>query len=231
MYWYVSFRRGWRGQRTSGAAGTQFLGTRSQQKEATRNRVLEAARLLFETVGYQATTVRAIAARAGVSVGSVFTSYASKAHILDKVMEARLEALILDRSGPAQDLQGSTIDRLQSIFAIHYGAGEPHTQMILAWLSNGFDPNAYGAERPRGRGAQLQEILRHCLAKGQADGDVDMHIDLEPVVDLLIATFAWTFRLIPARGADSEGLSQAMNRHIGVIARSFAPRPLLPAAA
>jgi len=42
------------------------LNQRQTQKEATRRRVIEAARDLFETVGYEETTVREIATQAGV---------------------------------------------------------------------------------------------------------------------------------------------------------------------
>src|SRR5205807_7789 len=45
---------------------------RQTQKEATRGRVIDAARELFDTQGYQGTTIREIARHAGVSVGSVF---------------------------------------------------------------------------------------------------------------------------------------------------------------
>lgn len=47
--------------------------TRSELREATRLRVLDSARRLFEARGFNATTVRAIAADAGVSAGTVMT--------------------------------------------------------------------------------------------------------------------------------------------------------------
>ena len=52
------------------------MGVRDDQKAATREKVLVAARDLFNEVGYEETTIRAIAERAGVSVGSVFTTFA-----------------------------------------------------------------------------------------------------------------------------------------------------------
>src|SRR5690606_8304072 len=67
-------------------------GGRSQQREATRNRVVTAARELFEQNGYEGTTIRDIASRAGVSVGSVFTTFASKGEVLGEVMQQRLDA-------------------------------------------------------------------------------------------------------------------------------------------
>ena len=44
---------------------------RQSHKEVTRRRVVAAARDLFDTHGYQGTTIREIARHAGVSVGSV----------------------------------------------------------------------------------------------------------------------------------------------------------------
>ena len=62
------------------------MGVRDTQKQATRGRVLAAARDLFDAAGFEATTTRQIADRAGVAVGSVFTTFASKAEILSQVM-------------------------------------------------------------------------------------------------------------------------------------------------
>ena len=47
-------------------------GVRQSQKEATRNRVMLAARELFDSKGYEGTTIREIARHAGVS--GTFTS-------------------------------------------------------------------------------------------------------------------------------------------------------------
>ena len=47
----------------------------------------------LDEVGYEASTIRMIATRAGVAVGSVFTTFASKAEILSQVMLHRLDGL------------------------------------------------------------------------------------------------------------------------------------------
>ena len=70
---------------------------RQSQKEATRQRVVNAARELFDTHGYQGTTIREIARHAGVAVGSVFTTFASKGEILSQVMQARIDPLYADK--------------------------------------------------------------------------------------------------------------------------------------
>src|SRR3989344_2754365 len=100
--------------------GSERTPARRSQKEGTRQRVLAAARELFDTHGYQGTTIREIARHAGVAVGSVFTTFASKGEILSGVMQSRLDRLYgeLDRVMP--HLRGSTADRLRTMFAIHF---------------------------------------------------------------------------------------------------------------
>lgn len=51
---------------------------RTLAKAATRQRVVEAARLLFEAGGYEAATIRTIASVAGMSTGAVFASFTGK---------------------------------------------------------------------------------------------------------------------------------------------------------
>ena len=75
--------------------------------------MLDAARQLFEEVGYEAATIRDIARRAGVSVGSVFTGFASKSHVLVEVIWSRLDELYADLEGVASHLRGSTADRVR----------------------------------------------------------------------------------------------------------------------
>jgi AcrR family transcriptional regulator len=62
-------------------------GLRAQRAEATRQRISEAARLLFRRDGYAATTLQAIADEAGVAVQTVYAVYGSKAGILGALRE------------------------------------------------------------------------------------------------------------------------------------------------
>jgi AcrR family transcriptional regulator len=55
---------------------------RRQQAQATRRAVLEAARELFTEHGYVATTITAIAARAGVSPETVYAAFGTKRSLL-----------------------------------------------------------------------------------------------------------------------------------------------------
>ena len=197
---------------------------RQTQKAATRQRVIDAARELFETLGYEETTVRAIAKAAGVAVGSVFTTFASKSDILSQVMADRLDDLYAELDRVVPRLRGSTADRLRSIFAIHFGFETRRTRLFLAHIAAAFDWTRGPDATPYGRNPRLKQIIYDCLADGAARGDVDARIDLGDVVDLLMAAYAWTYRLAAWEDADADAMSQVMDRQIGLIAEGVVPR-------
>lgn len=65
---------------------------RHARSEATRTRLLLAARDLFLTRGYEATSVRAIADRAGVTIGALYGHFVSKRRVLFEVVRAMSES-------------------------------------------------------------------------------------------------------------------------------------------
>jgi AcrR family transcriptional regulator len=197
---------------------------RQTQKQATRNRVIEAARELFDTQGYQGTTIRDIATHAGVSVGSVFTTFASKYDILSQVIHGRLDGLYAELDRVMPHLRGSTLDRLRTMFAIHFAFEVRHKRLFLAFISATYDWTLPPASTPMGRNLRLQEIIRECLAKGVAEGDIDPGIDPQEIVDLLMGAYVWIYRLAAWHDADAPAMTEVMDRQIGLIATGFAPR-------
>lgn len=198
---------------------------RQSQKEATRQRVVASARELFDTHGYQGTTVREIARHAGVSVGSVFTTFASKGEILSEVMQARLEPLYAEIDRVMPHLRGSTADRLRTMFAVHFEFEARHVRLFMSHIAAAYDWTLPAAARPYGRTPRLQDVIRETLEKGRIEGDVRLDIDLQEVVDLLMSAYAWTYRLVITREADAKLLIGVMDRQIGLIAEGFAPKP------
>lgn len=57
------------------------LNRREQAKARTRQAVLDAAKALFDEVGYEAATIRAIAKRMKMSTGAVFANFEDKAEV------------------------------------------------------------------------------------------------------------------------------------------------------
>ena len=200
------------------------MGLRDDQKRATRERVLEAARDLFNEVGYDETTIRAIAERAGVSVGSVFTTFASKAEVLSHVMDSRLGELYGEFDRVLPYLRGTTADRLCSIFAIHYEYEVRRVKLFLAHIAASFSPSNEPGIKPFGRNERLARMLFDVLADGVKRGDVRDDLDLSLVVDTLKAAYAWNYRMAAAMGSDATAMSAVMDRQIGLIAEAWRPR-------
>jgi AcrR family transcriptional regulator len=196
---------------------------RESRKAATRLRVLEAARQLFEEVGYESATIREIARRAGVSVGSVFTGFESKSHVLLEVIRERLDELYADLERVAPHLRGSTADRCRSLFAVHYVFEFRRLRLFLAHLSVAFEWREARDGPVLGSNPRLRGMIRDCLTEGVSRGDVRPGIDLDLVVDLLIGTYAWNYRLAAADGADAGRLTALFDRQVGLIFQGLTP--------
>jgi TetR/AcrR family transcriptional regulator, cholesterol catabolism regulator len=207
-------------------AGQQPAATpvRQSQKEATRQRVIAAARELFDIHGYEGTTIREIARHAGVAVGSVFTTFASKGEILSEVMAARLEPLYAEIDRVMPHVRGSTADRLRTMFAVHFEFEARHVRLFLSHIAAAYDFTLSPSARPYGRNQRLQQVIREILERGIEEGDVRPDVDIQEVIDLMMAAYAWTYRLVITTDADAKALIAVMDRQVGLIAAGFAPR-------
>jgi AcrR family transcriptional regulator len=197
---------------------------RQSQKEATRQRVLSAARDLFDTRGYQGTTIREIARHAGVAVGSVFTTFASKGEILSEVMQARIDPLYAELDRVMPHLHGSVADRLRTMFAVHLEFEAQHVRLFLSHIAAAYDWTLSPGAQPYGRNKRLKGAVVACLEQGKTRGEVRPEVASEEVVDLLMAAYAWTYRLVITDGADARTMIAVMDRQIGLIAEGFEAR-------
>lgn len=97
---------------------------RLEKQAATRASLLLAAQLLFKERGYEAVTLREIAAAAKRSTGSVFANYADKEALFEaavgrKPPPGRLRAFL------AGMVHGVVTEEPRVLFADLYGAREP----------------------------------------------------------------------------------------------------------
>ncbi len=67
---------------------SQGSGSRQEQAKATRRRILTAARELFAEHGYTASTMQAIADRAGVAVQTVYFVFHTKGELLRQLLQS-----------------------------------------------------------------------------------------------------------------------------------------------
>lgn len=198
------------------------MGIREQQKQATRQKVLDAAKALFDDTGYDETTIRAIAQRAGVSVGSVFTTFASKADILGHIMRDRMIGLRAELERVIPHLRGSTCDQVSSLLAIQYSFQMRHPKLFLAYLGASFAPEHSEAFTPFGQNLPLSAPALDVLKAAQARGDIRPDVDLGTVMDVVTGIYGVNYLRV-ARGADAEALSKAADAQLAILFDGLKP--------
>lgn len=199
------------------------MGVREQQKQATRARVLDAARDLFDSDGYEETTIRAIAQKAGVSVGSVFTTFSSKAQILGQIMMERIEALTSELERVTPHLRGTLVDRLSALIAIHYDFQMRRPKLYLAYLSVSFREAHEAGFIRMGSSPGLRAPMRDIIAAAIARGEVGADVDVELAVDTLISLYGFNYLRV-AEGADVRALTEVMDRELKLLFEGLTPR-------
>ncbi|MGE5566564.1 MAG: TetR/AcrR family transcriptional regulator [Parcubacteria group bacterium] len=199
------------------------MGVREQQKQATRAKVLDAARDLFDSAGYEETTIRAIAERAGVSVGSVFTTFASKAEILGQIMNERIEQLSAELEKVVPNLRGSIVDRMSSLIAIHYDFQMRRPKLYLAYLSVSFHVQRASGFVRMGASPALRAPMRDLLAAAIERGEVRADLDIELALDMLVSLYGFNYLRV-AEGADAKELSEILDRELKAVFEGLAAR-------
>lgn len=88
---------------------------RQRRKDARPAELLDAALALFVEKGFAHTRAEEVAARAGVSKGTLYLYYASKEELLKAVIRERLSAEIAAGAGQFERFAGPTADLLREL--------------------------------------------------------------------------------------------------------------------
>ena len=131
------------------------MSTRSTRKAETRAQLRDAARALFADGGFEATSIAAITAQAGVAHGTFYVHFESKAVLLDELLvefneglAQRLAPLWLDPDGGAlRDRVGATAAVFLDTWRDNLGLVEVYAQHVasglrLEQLRDGINPPA-----------------------------------------------------------------------------------------
>lgn len=95
------------------------IGLREQNKFEKRQRIRDAARELFSSLGYDAATLRQIAHRAHVGLGTLFNYAQDKRDLVFLIFNEELDSLTNEALAAAQSQQ-NLIEQLMAIFERHY---------------------------------------------------------------------------------------------------------------
>jgi AcrR family transcriptional regulator len=198
------------------------LGVRDVQKQATRDRVVQAARELFDEIGYEETTIRMVAERAGVSVGSVFTTFESKVDIFNHILFEKFELLFAELQRIAPYLKGTARDRITSLMSIAYGVECQQLDLMISHLAASHGWPRRIEEESNKRHARLLGLFREALEHGVAAGEVRPDIDLDLFVDMLFAVYLRNYRTASYETLTPEQLSALTERQLAVMFQGVA---------
>ena len=97
-----------------------MAGLREKQKVARKQRILEAATILFKRDGYDKTRIEDIAEVAEVSTGTTYNYYHSKADILIAVVSMEVEEILLAGATIVDSPHASVVGALNTLIALYY---------------------------------------------------------------------------------------------------------------
>ncbi len=111
---------------------------RTTKAELTRSSIVDAAMRLFRENGYDATTMRAIADEAGVSLGSAYYYFSGK----EELVQAFYDQIQVEHATAAEPAYGTPVfaDRLRGVMEAFVDVAEPFHDFGGQFFKNAADP-------------------------------------------------------------------------------------------
>ncbi|MEU6241313.1 MULTISPECIES: TetR/AcrR family transcriptional regulator [unclassified Streptomyces] len=171
----------------------------STRREATRQKLYEAAVTLIAEQGFSATTVDEIAERAGVAKGTVYYNFASKSVLFEELLRhgvGLLTASLREAAEQAAAEGGTGVDALDAMiragleFIDRYPA---FTQLYVAelWRTNRAWQSTLMVVRQEAV-AVVENVLREGVAAGEFSPEIDIQLTAAALVGMvLVAALDW----------------------------------------
>ncbi|MFJ5230639.1 TetR family transcriptional regulator [Kitasatospora sp. NPDC088391] len=209
----------------SASASGELAGRRAQPKtdksEATRALILETAMRLFQERGYEKTTMRAIAAEAGVSVGNAYYYFSAKEFLI----QGFYDRMTYDHAADARARMAHTRDfaeRLRLTIESWIDTAAPYHEFSAQFFRTAADPNSalspFSNDSHPAR-ATAVELFRDVLQGSDLAPKLDSElVELLPDVlwlHLMIVVLYWVFDRTP----DTERTREFVRRSTPLVAR------------
>lgn len=182
---------------------------RKRRKEARPSELLEAALHLFVEKGFAATRLEDVAARAGVSKGTLYLYYENKDALFKAVVQEGIIPVIAENEAIAAKHSGCSFELLELLLQNWWTkigqtafAGIP--KLIVAEARNFPDLANFYYENVISRGRAL---VAGALRRGMDSGEFRT-MDVETTVDVVIAPILmlliWRYSMSCCQGAESD---------------------------
>ncbi len=187
----------------------------ARKAERTRRRILEAAGCLFRERGVRGTTMRAIAAAAGMQAGSIYYHFSSKEEILEEILDRGTRAAIRAlEAALAGDDGKSCRARMELAIRAHLGAVLEHS------LETGAEARLYAElpealrRRQRARRRHYGKLWDRLLSEAQTCGEIHPEVALLPLRFLLLGALNSTAQWYPRGRIDPDRFADFLVRFL-----------------
>lgn len=179
-----------------GGAVTPPTSKRARAKLQTRDRVVIAAHDLIAERGFEAATMRDIAAAADVSTGAVFASFSDKHELFDAVIKASNDQAWTLIEAAVSDSSGGVVDRLLGMFRTAYAFYLKRLRLVGACLSQAWTRPQTARTFEACARVPARQMVERLLQTGIDRGELSETLDVE-----LTSEFVWDAYMANWRGA------------------------------
>ncbi|HSU82721.1 MAG TPA: TetR/AcrR family transcriptional regulator [Thermoanaerobaculia bacterium] len=146
---------------------------RENHRERTKRQILDVALALFQEKGFRPTTMRDIADRAGIALGTTYNYFPTKEHLALYFFEAALERVLARhrREAPAE---ASLEEKVFLLIALELEEVEPYREFLNVIVTQAMVPTSplhpYSLENQRLKNRHLEyvaELVREAIDRGE----------------------------------------------------------------
>ena len=207
------------------------VGRRERRKEARPGELLDAALELFVEKGFAATRSEEVAARAGVSKGTLFLYFPSKEELFQAVVRENISGRFTEWNDEFESFDGDSAQMLRHCMKVWWerlGAGKASgiTKLVISEARNFPDIAAFYQQEVIVPG---QDLIRRMLQRGVARGEFRI-VDLDYAIYSLIAPMIFLIMMKHSLGACApQGFALDPERYIAsqieTLLHGFCVRP------
>ncbi|HYO42639.1 MAG TPA: TetR/AcrR family transcriptional regulator [Candidatus Limnocylindrales bacterium] len=193
---------------------------RSARREATRQRVLDAAREVFAEMGVIGGTVEDICERAGFTRGAFYSNFADKDDVVDALVEREHTRLLehLDAAFPEVDREVAEAEDLAAALGgiVHRILGSMPIDRQLSLIQTELEIFAIRRPDQAGRFVEINNRFRERIARLVEEAmhryGRELLVDASIVTDSIVAIAERSVRraLLAGDGADPDAMASAV---------------------
>ncbi len=182
--------------------------TKRAQRDGSVDRLLSAAKALFVSKGYRATTLEQIASAAHLTKGAVYFHFGAK----ESVLITLLERVVVDVLNPAVQVlespDGPVTEKLIQFMRIHGEMGLTRREDLLLLISMSIEfagQNGEAADRIKAMYQMLYRPLEALIRRGQAAGEIRRDAPSAELAAIVVAMHDGAFLEWYRRGEQLDG--------------------------